>query len=155
MNKKIIPIMIAVIIIAGAGGFYGGMKYSQSKNQNSGRNMAGFFADSESGNGQQRMRIFAGENAGNIAGQRADGEFASGEILAKDEQSLTIKLRDGGSKIVFYSGSTEVMKTATGTPAELKIGDTITAIGSANQDGSITAQSIQMRPEMPISSPVN
>src|SRR3989338_4840714 len=110
MNKKIIPIMIAVIIIAGAGGFYGGIKYGQSKNQNSARNMAGFFADSESGNGQQRMRIFAGENAGNIAGQRADGEFANGEILAKDEQSLTIKLLDWRCEIFSFWRSTRGRK---------------------------------------------
>ena len=154
MNKKIVPIMIAVVVVAVAAGFYGGLKYGESKNKNSARNMAGFFANSESDNGQPRMQIFNGESGGAGAGRamRVDGGFANGEILAKDEQSLTIKLADGGSKIIFYSNSTEVMKTATGTPAELKVGDNIMANGTTNSDGSITAKTIQLRQNMPVQS---
>lgn len=155
MNKKIVPIIIAVIIMAGSGGFFAGLKYGQSKSPVAARGLAGFFASSVEGNGQQRMRVFTGDGTGAGQALRANGGFASGEVLSKDDKSLTIKLRDGGSKIVFYSNSTEVMKTATTTPAELKVGDTVMAVGSANPDGSITAESIQMRPEMPISSPVN
>jgi len=153
MNKKIVPIMIVVVIMTAAAGFYGGLKYNESKNKNSARNMAGFFANSESDNGQPRMQIFNGESGGAGAGRamRADGGFANGKILAKDEQSLTIKLADGGSKIIFYSNSTEVMKTATGTPAELKVGDNIMATnGTTNSNGSITAKTIQLRQNMPV-----
>lgn len=154
MSKKTILVLIAAVVIAGAGGFSAGLKYGQSKNKNnffSARDSAGFFASTESGNGQPRMQIFNNGSGGTGAGRamRVDDGFANGEILSKDDQSLTVKLRDGGSKIVFFSESTAVTKNASGSLAELKIGDTVTAIGPANPDGSITAESLQLRPAMP------
>jgi len=35
MNKKIVPIMIVVVIMTAAAGFYGGLKYNESKNKGS------------------------------------------------------------------------------------------------------------------------
>lgn len=34
----------------------------------------------------------------------------NGEIISKDDISITLKLADGGSKLVFFSGSTAIMK---------------------------------------------
>ncbi|OGG87587.1 hypothetical protein A3B87_00515 [Candidatus Kuenenbacteria bacterium RIFCSPHIGHO2_02_FULL_39_13] len=137
MNKKIVPIIIAVIIVAGAGGFFGGIKYGQSKKTSTNNPMPRNFQL----NNDQTQR--------GMGGIRSNANFIAGSVIAKDDKSLTIKLPDGGSKIIFYSVSTEIMKTATGTLEELKVGDTVMASGTANQDGSITAQSIQLRPEMP------
>ena len=60
-----------------------------------------------------------------MGGIRSNANFIAGSVIAKDDKSLTIKLPDGGSKIIFYSVSTEIMKTATGTLEELKVGDII------------------------------
>jgi hypothetical protein len=136
MNKTLLSI-IAVALIVGGGAFYGGMKYDQSK---------------VSADRQARFQQFGGSNGfGWQRGTRgANGSgFASGEILSKDDKSVTIKMRDGGSKIIFYSDTTEVGKFVNGTLSDLEVGKNVSVNGKVNSDGSITADSIQIRPAMP------
>ena len=48
-----------------------------------------------------------------VGGNRAfspDAGYARGDIIDKDEMSITIKLTEGGSKLVFYSDSTRIIK---------------------------------------------
>jgi len=144
--KKFIPI-IAVIIIVGAGAFYAGMKYDQSKN--TGANLSASALANMTP--EQRQTLFQQrQQAGGTNNQRgairANGNFAAGEIIAKDDKTITIKLQDGGSKIVFLSDTTPITKSAEGTSADLTIGQQVTASGTANSDGSLTAQNIQIRP---------
>jgi len=141
MNKKIIPLIILGFVIIGAGSFFGGMKYAESKNPVAG-NFRNLTAD-------QRAQMVAGARTG-ATGNRTGASFINGDILTKDDKSITVKLSDGGSKIVFYSSSTQISKIASGTASDLEIGKAVTVNGSANQDGSVTAQTIQMRPEIRI-----
>ena len=132
MSKTLLSI-IAVALIVGSGAFYGGMKYDQSK---------------VSADRQARIQQFGGGNG--FGGQRGTrgvngGGFVSGEILSKDDKSVTIKMRDGGSKIVFLSDSTEISKLSEGAMNDLEIGKSITVTGAANSDGSVTARTIQLR----------
>jgi len=142
--KKILPIIITVVVVIGAGAFYGGMKYGQSKTPD--------FRNLSSEERQQRFSALGGQGAagegfqGVRSGNRTGGGFATGEILSKDDQSITIKTQDGGSKIIFYSDTTGIEKFASGSSSDLEIGKTIVVNGTANSDGSVTAQSIQMRP---------
>jgi hypothetical protein len=145
--KKLLPIIIAIIIVGG-GAFYAGMKYQESKTPTAGL-AAGNFQNLRNLSSQQRQQMFgqSGANAsGTLAGGRGGANAAAGEIIAKDDKSITVKLQDGGSKIIFYSDSTEIGKFASGTQNDLEIGKTVIVNGKANSDGSITAQSIQLRP---------
>jgi hypothetical protein len=146
MGKTNLVIALSVaIIIAGAGGFYGGMKYEASKSP---------FADFQK-NGTGAMR-FQGAGQGQGSGQgagggrmmaRNNGGFVAGEILKKDDKSVTIKLPDGGSKIVYIADATTVSKSVDGVKDDLTEGANIMVTGTANSDGSVIAEVIQIRPE--------
>ena len=139
MNKIIIAAIIGVVVVGG-GSFYAGMKYDQSKTATDRQVRMQQFG--VGGNGSQR----GARGGGGLAGA---GGFTAGEIISKDASSVTIKLRDGGSKIIFLSDQTPVLKSAAGTSDDLTVGSNITVSGKPNQDGSISAESIQIRPKMP------
>ena len=68
-----------------------------------------------------------------------------GEIIAKDATSLTIKGRDGSSHFAFFGTSTPVFKSITGSNADLSVGTEVMIVGKPNADGSVNAQSVQVR----------
>lgn len=130
MDKKMIGI-IAGFIIIGSGAFYGGITYAKNKVPSFGN----------------RNNFTAGQNMGLAQkGGRNIGGAATGEILSMDDKSLTIKLRDGGSKIVFLSSSTKISKEVTGAITDLNVGEQVITAGTPNSDGSINAQTVQIRP---------
>jgi len=132
-NKKIILIVAGIVVLAGV--FYGGMVYGKSKIPN--RVQGG------------QEKTFGQNGQGGALGMRNGGVFGgmtTGEILSKDLQSITLKLRDGGSKIIFFTDKTAVQKMADGTVSDLAVGKEVTITGTTNPDGSINAQSIQIRP---------
>ena len=150
--NKLIAIVIATAVVVGGGAFYGGMKYAQSKAPQGRLSQADFqnlqnFSPEER---QQRLQELGANAGGFRGGQRGGnaGGFTTGEIISKDDKSVTVKLRDGGSKIVFLSDSTEITKSAAGTLSDLEVGKNISVNGTANSDGSITAQLIQLRPNL-------
>jgi len=146
--KKII-IVVAISILVGVGAFFGGMKYAESKNSgNSGRGNFQNLAGLSSQERQQRLEEMGTNGNFGSRGVGQGGGFISGEILSKDDQSLTVKMPDGGSKIIFYSETTQISKFTDGDAEDMVVGKNITVSGSANQDGSITANTIQTRPQI-------
>ena len=147
MNNTAIIIMS--IVIFGGGSFYAGMKYDQSKNPVAAGN-TGRFAALSPEERQARSQQFGGMMGMGGRGMRAgQGGFSAGEILSKDDKSITIKLRDGGSKIIFLSDTTKVMKAVDGSSKDLAVGEQVIAAGKTNADGSVTAESVQVRPPLP------
>lgn len=125
MKNNYLITVILVVLFSGAG-FYGGMKYQQSK-------VVGQFT-----NRQGMMR--AGAN--NRGGFRP----VAGEIISSDEKSITVKLQDDSSKIVLINAKTVINKAQTVEKSELKVGEKVSVFGSENIDGSVTAQNVQLNP---------
>lgn len=130
MNKSTI-ITILVVIIIGAGAFFAGMKYQQTKEPAFNRQFSG----------GQGARMGAG-NQSNRLGFRP----VAGEIISTDDKSITVKLQDGSTKIVMVSDKTDINKAAQVNRDELKVGEKVSVFGQENSDGSVTAQSIQLNP---------
>lgn len=130
-NNTIITIVLVVIV--GAGGFFAGMKYQQSKQPTVSRQF---------GSGQ------GGRTTGQPQGGISRGGFrpVSGEIISSDDKSITVKMQDGSSKIVLLSDKTEINKAEQVELIELKVGEKVAVFGTENSDGSVTAQNIQLNP---------
>ena len=132
--KNINLITIILLIIVGAGGFFGGMKYQQGKQPLRG--------DFQSRAGMRQQNLPTG------AQQRMGAGTVRGEIISRDETSITVKLPDGSSKIVLISENTAINKATEGSVDDLKTGEQVMIIGQTNSDGSVTAQNIQLNPEL-------
>ena len=128
--KSLYLVVAILVVLVGAGAFFGGMKYQQSKQPAFLRQMGGV----------QGQRTGTG---GNRMGFRP----VNGEIISSDEKTITVKLQDGSSKIVLLSDKTQINKAAEATKEDLKTGEKVAVFGTENSDGTVTAQNIQLNPE--------
>jgi len=148
-SKKLIT-TIAVVVIVGAGAFFGGTVYEKDKLSSQGMLQSA----AQSANGGQRGQGGQGGGPGGArmmgqggpGGNNGAGDFAAGQIISKDDKSITIKTRNGGSQIVYFSDSTSIGKSTEGSSADLSNGEQVTANGKNNTDGSLAASNIQIRP---------
>jgi Domain of unknown function (DUF5666) len=87
--------------------------------------------------------------AGAFAGRggAANGGLAMGSVTAIDSQSITLQLANGNSENVFYSSSTPVIVPQAASISSITPGTNVIITGTQNSDGSLTAQSIQVRNE--------
>ncbi len=134
MNMKTKIIIGAAVLVAAA--FYAGTAYGSRSATSSQARMRTRDASSVAAFGNR-----TGANAMN-----ARGNFITGSVLSKDDKSITVGIREGGSKIVFFGSNASITKTATGTADDIQLNSQVTVTGTANSDGSFTAQSIQLRP---------
>lgn len=134
MKKYTVHIIwLVVAIVALGGGYYWG-KAGAAATRGAGRFAgAGTFGSS--------TRSFAGGAAG--------GGFTTGQIMEVDSSSITLQLPTGNSEIVFYSTSTPVTEPTVVSVSKLAVGTNVMVVGTSNSDGSLTAQSIQVRPGNP------
>ena len=112
-------------------GFWGGVQYGKNSATNALQN--GGFQRGTFGMQGRRSGV-------------SNANFIMGEITNKDDKSVTVKSRDGSSRFIFFSGTTQISKSTNGTPADLQVGKEINANGTLNSDGSMSAQMIQIRP---------
>ncbi|NTU98831.1 hypothetical protein HGA64_02390 [Candidatus Falkowbacteria bacterium] len=140
MEKKIslVTAIILIVVISGAS-FYGGTKFAASK-QASPLGVRG-------ANFQGMRNGFTGANG---QGRGANGGIVNGEVIKQDSNSITVKLRDGGSKTVYLSDTTTVSKSVDGSKKDVQTGSNVMVIGKASSDGSVIADSVQIRPNLPL-----
>ena len=136
IKDKKIGLRIAGGLVLIALSFFIGMKYANAKNAKVVANRTSQFAQAGLG-GQGRAGVARGSSAG--------GGFTTGDILSVDDKSITVKLQSGGSKIVLFSPTTEIVKSVLGTQSDMVVGKSVSVVGQTNTDGSVTAQSITLR----------
>jgi len=129
--KKLIPIIAAFIIVAG-GAFYGGMRFQEYQTKSRFGKMA---------SGMPGL----GRSGASNANVNRRGSMIDGEIISKDDKSITVKTQDGSTKIVYFTDSTTVAKQAKVSSSDLTNGLKVMVNGQANSDGSIAALNIQIR----------
>jgi len=120
MKQHTVFIYCIIAVIFAGGGFFGGMKYQQTKTPQLNR-------------GQQvRSRIQEG--------------MVNGVILSIDANIMTVTLLNNSSKNVILGSTATYTKSTDGSQSDLKVGDRVNTFGTTNVDGSVTAQFVQINP---------
>lgn len=122
MKNNILIITAVAVLVVGSLAFFAGTKYQASK--------------------QPQF------NRQNNQGNRVNFRPVAGEILNADDKSITVKLTDGSSKIVLLSDKTEINEATQTAKTALTAGKKVVVVGTANSDGSVTASTIQLNPQM-------
>ena len=123
-----VSVLLSIAVIFYLGDFYG---------------KSGAVGSINNSRGQFATGMFGGANRG--ASPRGGAGATVGEIISKDNQSITLKVMSGCSKIIFTPSSATVQKMVVSSLADLSVGMSVIVQGGTNSDGSVTAQSIQIR----------
>lgn len=105
-------VLAVLVVVAGVSGFVGGMKYQQNQRSTN------------------AARQFQGTRQAGI-------RPVSGSIIAVDDKSVTVKMADGSSRIVWLAD--------TASRSALVNGEKVMVVGTDNADGSVTATNISLR----------
>lgn len=136
------PVQIVVVALAalvfGAGGFYGGMAYQKSQLPAFARNGGPFGAEAGAGQGTP------GTGMRGAFGGNGQNRPVAGEIVEQDDDSVTVKLPDGSTRIVMLSSKTEISKPTSGKIDDLKKGEQIMAVGTEGSDGTLVAETVTL-----------
>jgi len=132
MKKSNILISVVVVFVVGAVAFYGGMRFRGQQISNR-RGNRPFTTDDLNKQGNTGRK-------GNFVGARP----VKGEIISQDDNSITVKMKDGSTKIVLLSDQTIINKSSEGSKSDLTTGKQITTFGTENSDGSVTAKNISI-----------
>ena len=140
MKNKHFTFTIILLVVALISGFFAGSYYKGTQTTPS-TNIASF------------ARGTTGSSTRSRAGGFGAGGGTTGDIISKDNQSITIALPSGGSQIIFVNPNTSISKSVSGNLLDLSTGTAVVVNGTTNSDGSsMTANSINIRPAQTASS---
>ncbi len=143
-------ILVTACLISFNLGIYYNKNFSSKKITNSQTELGENRFERQNGNFQGRMQngdrsqFGPGSNGTDRGGMMAN-RGAVGEIISSDGSTMSIKLRDGGSKIVLLTQTTKISKAIDGILSDLVPEKSVIITGINNPDGSITAESISIR----------
>lgn len=138
-STAIISAVIIVVVSLGAGILIAKYALPNQASTNFPSGRQGMYGPGQGG--QFGLNVRADRNG--IAG--AGGAMISGELLKKDAGSLSLKTRDGSSRLVLITSSTRATKMVDGSIDDLKVGEEVLVTGTTNSDNSLTAQMVQVR----------
>lgn len=149
--------MVVLLIVIAVTSFFAGTKYQQRKSisgfnrqnpvmQGRGQGMGQDMAQNDTAQGVGRGTGAADttKNRGQVAGFRQ----TVGEIISADDESITVKLADGSSKIILISDSTIINQSTTAAKTDLQVGTKVAVNGDQTNDGSITGKTIEINPHI-------
>ncbi len=137
-GKSLVPVLLVLVGLGvgfGSGYFYRGRIAARAR---------GNFAFGD-GNGSFQRFVANGTGMMGGGGMMRGGGIV-GSILSMDDKSFTVKLADGSSKIVLFTGSTTYSNTQTASKGDIKTGNQVAVFGASNSDGSVTATNVQINP---------
>lgn len=136
--------MILIGVIALGAGFFGGMQYQKSQ-------VPSFqFGNGVNGQNFRQGMMNGGSQQNNQTGRmmgRGNGAVR-GEIINADDKTITVKLTDGSTKLVLIGSGSTVSQSVTATVKDLTVGKQVAVFGTANTDGSVTAQTLELNPRV-------
>jgi len=130
-----------VAVIGALGGFYFGAKYGQGHPPPSSTTTT--VASTTTGQSGASSTTGAGGRAGGAgvgAGAALIGSAAAGQITAVSGDIITVHDRQTNKDIKVNVAAARIAKTDQGTIADLTQNATVTVIGQAGPDGTVTAQ---------------
>jgi hypothetical protein len=142
-NDYMIIGSIALAVVTGGVGFWGGNVYAKSRVGFNFQNRTGGRQMTQSQNmGRTTMTNMTPDNSQGFMGRGA----TVGEVSAKDDNSITIKMSNGSSRIIILSGNTTYRIASETGLDKVEVGTKVAAFGETGNDGNITATSIEINP---------
>jgi hypothetical protein len=137
MSKKLLIILgiVVMVILAAGGGFFAGISLG------GGRARQSFFQGQFGGQGGQLQRSGRTPQPGQGNGGRPGGGIM-GTIKSVEGDTVVVTTQNGDTQ-VHTSDTTLVEKFTAVSVGDLQVGERVVVTGSPNDDGSVTARSIQ------------
>jgi hypothetical protein len=143
---------LVVVVVAGAVGYW---QYGQGKQAGITEGLAArdrFFQDrlagaaagaAQAGGAAAGAAAQAGGARNAQGGAAAAGNFAAGQVKSINGNDLEISTATEVTKVKL-TDKTQIQKTVSGTPSDIKAGERVVVQGSKGADGAIEASSIQL-----------
>jgi hypothetical protein len=131
-----------VVLIGILGGFYFGAKYGQGHAPTPAASASPSTGQAADRTGGGTGGAGAGFGGGGFGGGGGFTPAASGTITAVDGSTITVHDRATNKDVKVDASNARISKTTQGTTADLTQNQTVTVVGQAGSDGTVTAQTI-------------